>query len=146
MSQAAFFTGRQSRRREPVEIIPMRWDYQRLKHNAQNNTWHHCFLGKRRENRRYLSQPIAVTLLASNRIVANLPLSSMAFKQLPDHPILVFLDGGRGDKIWNVTNDINLKFCHQSLQVTPPPYFSLQPDIRKGICRLRGPFCRYQMF
>lgn len=91
----------------------MRWDYQRLKHNTQNNTWHHCFLGKRRGNLRYLSQPISVTLLASNRIVANLLLSSMAFKQLPDHPILVLLDRGRGDKIWNVTNDKNLKFCHQ---------------------------------
>lgn len=116
----------------------MRWDYHNLKRNTQNKTWHRRLAGKRRGNLRYLSQPIAVTPLASNRVVANLPLSSMAFKQLPDHPILVFLDRGRGDKIWNVTNDKNLEFCHQPLQVGP--------DIREGICRLRVPFVDTRCF
>lgn len=102
----------------------MRWDYQRLKHNTEHNTWHHCFLGKRRENLRYLSQPIAETLLALNRNVANLPLSSVAFKPLPDHPILVFLDGGRGDMIWNVTNDKNLEILPPTFKSNPSALFS----------------------
>lgn len=105
---------------------------QRQKHNTQNNTCElrHCFPRQRSRNLHYLSQTITVTLLAMNRIVANVLLCLMAFKQLPDHPILVLLSRRRRDKIRNVCADNNLKFCHQILQITPPSFF-LRLDIGK---------------